>query len=87
MYYTYVLYSKEGDKFYYGFTEDLKKRLSYHKEGKSRYTKRYSDWILIYYEACLNKKDAKRREEYLKEYNGRRMLKLRLREYLKEINK
>ena len=85
MYYTYVIYTKIGNHFYYGYTEDLKKRISDHQKGKSRYTKRYVDWKLIYYEACLNKKDAKRRELYLKTTEGRRMIKLRLREYLKEI--
>jgi putative endonuclease len=37
---------------------------------------------LIYYEACLNEEDAKRREKYLKTSQGRRMLKIRIKEYL-----
>ena len=38
-------------------------------------------WKLIYYEACLNEKDAKRRERYLKTSQGSRLLKARLKEY------
>lgn len=87
MYCTYVLYSKTGEVFYSGFTQDLKSRISEHLSGKSRYTKRYTDWRLVYYEVCLSKKDAKRRELYLKTTQGRRMIKIRLSEYLKEIQK
>ena len=36
---------------------------------------------LIYYEACLNEKDAFRREKYLKTTYGRRYLRNRLKEY------
>lgn len=37
---------------------------------------------LIYYEACRNRDDAKRREKYLKTSKGGMMVKLRLKEYL-----
>ena len=39
---------------------------------------------LIYYEACLNQKDALRREKYLKTAYGKRYIKNRLRGYLDE---
>ena len=84
MFYNYILYSPKQDEMYVGVTEDLKRRFSEHNNGKVPSTKRYMPWLLIYYEGCLNKKDAKRREMYLKTSQGRRMLKLRLKEYLNE---
>lgn len=38
-------------------------------------------WELIYYEVCLHKDDAKRREKYLKTSQGIRLIKRRLKEY------
>jgi len=64
-----------------GCTVDLRKRLKEHNQGLNKSTKPYRPWKLIYYEACLNKDDAKRRENYLKTSQGQRLLKRRLKEY------
>ncbi len=72
---------------YIGYTEDLRKRLKEHNQGLSKSTKRYLPWKLIYYEACLNINDAKRREKYFKTSQGRRLLKRRLKEYFYEESK
>lgn len=80
--YTYVLESARHGEHYIGCTLDLKKRLGEHNRGTIVSTKRYRPWKLIYYEACLNGKDAKRREQYFKTSQGRRLLKRRLKEYL-----
>ena len=81
MYYNYVLQSLRNDSLYIGYTEDLCKRVKEHNQGLSRFTKVYKPWKLIYYEACLNKEDAMRREKYLKKTQGQRLLKRRLKEY------
>jgi putative endonuclease len=60
---------------------DLKRRLLEHNQKQNFSTKRYTPWKIIYYEACLNEIDAKRREKYLKTSQGRRLLKCRLKEY------
>lgn len=84
MFYVYCLQSeKEKEKLYFGFTSDLKKRLHEHNSGENISTKRYMPWKLIYYEACLTESDAHRREHYLKTNMGCRMLKRRLKDYLK----
>lgn len=80
-YYLYVLESEKNGELYVGCTEDLKKRLKEHNRGLNESTKRYRPWKLIYYEACLNQRDARRREGYLKTSQGRRLLKSRLKEY------
>ena len=82
MYYTYVLQSENDDKFYVGFTIDLKLRFEQHKNGFVESTKDRRPLELVYYEACLNKEDALHREKYLKSYHGRMFLQRRLKSYL-----
>jgi len=70
---------------YKGYTNNLKRRLVEHNKGMVTSTKPYLPWKLIYYEACLNIKDAQRREKYLKTTQGSRLLKRRLKEYFYAI--
>ena len=77
-YYTYVLQSLKDLKFYYGYTENLKSRIEQHNKGKVESTKYRRPLKLIYFEGCLNKKDAIKREKYLKTYYGKMFLKKRL---------
>jgi putative endonuclease len=81
-YYTYVLQSKKDENFYTGYTEDLRKRFKEHGEGLVPSTKGRGPVDLIYYEACLNKQDARSREKYLKTGMGKRYIKNRLKRFL-----
>ena len=81
MFYNYVLQSENRKNLYVGYTIDLKKRLIEHNQGLNQSTKPYRPWKLIYCEICLNKNDAKRRENYLKTSQGQRLLKRRLKDY------
>ena len=87
MFYNYVIQSMKDGNLYVGYTTDLKKRLKEHNQGLVKSTKPYRPWGLIYYEACLNEKDAKRREHYLKTSQGQRLLKRRLKEYFYNFKK
>ena len=82
MYYSYVLQSEKDDKFYIGFTKDLKLRFEQHTKGQVDSTKNRRPLKLIYYEACLTQEDATKREKYLKTYHGRVFLHKRLKSYL-----
>lgn len=82
MFYTYILKSEKSGRRYTGYTNDLRKRLKQHNDGKSAWTKKDMSWKVIYYEACLNKDDARSREIYLKSGIGKRYLKNRLRRFL-----
>ncbi|MCA9390189.1 GIY-YIG nuclease family protein [candidate division WWE3 bacterium] len=82
MYYTYVLLSEKDNKFYTGFTNDLKKRLVDHNNGKVFSTKHRAPLKLVYYEACCNEDDAKRREKSLKSGRGKAYLKKHLKIFL-----
>jgi len=61
MYKVYVLKSKEMDELYYGYTNDLERRLSEHNKEKDC-------WELVYYEAYKSEIDARTREKRLKQY-------------------
>lgn len=71
MYYTYILYSSKSNKLYFGYTEDLQKRLNEHNSGSSFATKPYVPWKLAWYCAFVNKKEAKDFELYLKSGSGK----------------
>jgi len=77
-YYTYVLQSLKDYKFYYGYTNNLKSRIEQHNKGQVESTKYRRPLKSIYFEGCLNKEDALKREKYFKTYYGRMYLKKRL---------
>jgi putative endonuclease len=87
MYYTYVLICKDlklnRTKFYVGFAEDLMNRVREHKNKEVQTTKSFNMVDLIYYEACMNKTDARKRELQLKTGFGRGYIKKRIENYLK----
>jgi putative endonuclease len=83
-YYVYILQSKTTPSWIYvGYTENLKKRFSEHNQGDTPSTKKYRPFRLIHYEAYANKKDAKRRELYLKTTKGKTTVKTMLIEYFR----
>ena len=84
MYYVYALISLKDGKFYTGFTQDLRKRLAEHNEGITKSTDSRRPLELIYYEACGNRKDGLKREQYLKTTYGKRYLRNRLKNDLAE---
>jgi putative endonuclease len=81
MYYTYVLQSDKDRKLYYGYTSDLTRRFKEHQNGEVDSTSSRLPLKLIYYEACCNKEDALKREQYYKTYRGRQFLQKRLKSY------
>jgi putative endonuclease len=81
MIYVYVLRSFSDRQLYTGCTRDLRARLALHNAGQVPSTKDRCPLELIYYEACLNEKDAFRREKYLKTTYGKRYIKARCRNY------
>lgn len=71
MYYVYILQSSKSGILYYGYTEDLRKRLQEHNKGKSKFTKGHTPWKLVYYSAFVDKQKAKDFELYLKSGSGK----------------
>ena len=81
-YYVYILQSFKNNKWYTGYTNDLRKRFNQHQQNKSVYTKGRGPFKLIYYEASLREEDTIARERYLKSGMGKRYLKNRLKRSL-----
>ncbi len=78
MFYIYVLLSKKDNKFYIGYSSDLKKRIEDHCGGKVEITKHRLPLKLVYYEAFIDKGAARRQELYYKTGQGKRILGKRL---------
>jgi len=81
-YYVYVLLSHKDRQFYTGYSSNIKKRLQEHCNGVVSSTKNRLPVTLIYWEGCLSRQDATKREKYLKTAWGKRYLKNRLKYYL-----
>lgn len=72
MYYVYILNSITfPEKFYVGYTEDIKIRLTTHNAGGSIYTAKNRPWIIVTYSAFADKTTALNFEQYLKSHSGR----------------
>lgn len=68
MYYVYVLKSlSKQNKFYIGYSADLKARVTSHDQGQNTSTKYHRPWELIYYEAYKSASLARDRESILKQ--------------------
>ena len=78
MYYVYCLKSKTDDKLYIGSTNDLRRRLLEHNDGKVRATKSRVPFELRYYEAFHAEDEARQREASLKD-DGRALAQLKRR--------
>jgi len=68
MYYVYLIKSTKTDEIYIGSTNDLRRRMKEHNQGKSYSTKAKIPWQIVYYEAYKSEKDARLREKGLKHY-------------------
>jgi putative endonuclease len=77
-YYVYILKSFKDNKHYAGYTQNLELRFEQHQSGKVESTKYRRPLKLIYFEACLNKEDALKREKYFKTHYGKMFLQNRL---------
>lgn len=77
-----MLQFKKDNKFYTGYTKNLKLRLKQHQDKKVESTKNRGGFKLIYFEGCLDQQDATHREKYLKTYLGKMFLRNRIKSYL-----
>ncbi|MFA4936943.1 MAG: GIY-YIG nuclease family protein [Patescibacteria group bacterium] len=62
----YIIQSQITKRLYIGQTNNLKKRLERHNQGKVIYTSKYRPWKLIYSEKYGNRSETVQREKYLK---------------------
>ena len=77
MFYTYILKNKLTKQLYYGYTNNLERRLGEHNQDQQQ-------WELVYFEGYKAEADARNREKRLKHYaQALTALKSRLKESLK----
>jgi putative endonuclease len=66
MWFVYLLQSKKDRSYYIGYTEDIRRRISEHNQGKTKSIKHKIPFKLIYCEIYCNKTIAIKRELELK---------------------
>jgi putative endonuclease len=73
MYYLYILFSTEADRFYVGHSSDPWQRLQQHLTNSGdKYTGSYKDWELKgVFEVSLNKGAADKVEKFIKRQKNR----------------
>jgi putative endonuclease len=69
-YKVYFLESEVRERYYIGCTQDVGKRLEEHNLGKTKSTKPYRPWKVIYSEKFSDKREAYKREWHLKHPKG-----------------
>lgn len=67
MWYLYILFC-DHKTFYIGITDNLRRRISQHKNKESKFTKQFRDIKLLYYENHINRKLAEKRELQIKKW-------------------
>ena len=74
MYYTYILYSKSGDRYYIGFCADVPVRLKRHNAGYVTATKPYIPYELKAFKSFATQLEAMQEERRLKKRKSRKYL-------------
>lgn len=80
LWYVYVLYSPSSRRFYTGMTQDFERRIQEHNTGKTKSTKGFRPWKLVYSEVAEDRVSARNRESFLKSGIGREWIRKRLNE-------
>jgi putative endonuclease len=75
MYTVYAIVSEVDGRIYVGFTSNFEKRLYEHNHGKTRSTKGYIPWKMLFLEKVETRLEARKREKYLKSGIGKEYLK------------
>ena len=74
MYFVYILYSTDFDKYYIGSTQNIESRLVKHLSQHSGFTGKAKDWTIVYSEELPNKTSALKRELEIKKWKSRKMI-------------
>ncbi len=75
MVFVYVLKSINQYRFYVGMTADVENRLKEHNAGRTKSTKGYRPWMLLFTEEFSTRTEARGREKYLKSGIGKEFIK------------
>ncbi|HPT66080.1 MAG TPA: GIY-YIG nuclease family protein [Candidatus Woesebacteria bacterium] len=70
MYYVYVLLNWNKKHWYIGSTQNFESRLKHHNDGYTFSTKPYRPWKIVHLEKFDSRKEAFKREMFLKSPSG-----------------
>ena len=70
MFYSYILKSKKDASYYYGSTDNIRRRLLEHNSGKVTYSKAHRPYEIVWYCVFPTKIQALAFEKYLKSSSG-----------------
>ena len=76
MFYLYILYSQTFDKYYVGYTNDIKRRLEEHNNIKfNTFTHKYRPWKLsALFQVSEDKGEAIKMERFIKKQKSRTLI-------------
>ena len=74
MYFVYIIYSKDLNRFYTDETSDLEHRIDRHGKDKSKFTGKAKDWKLIWSAELTNRTEALKQEKKIKSRGIKRFL-------------
>ena len=77
MIYVYIIQSEKDKRFYVGMSENVEIRLNQHNSGKTKSTKGYKPWKLLFFEEFETRQEARKREKYLKSGIGKEYIKIK----------
>ena len=73
-YFVYILQSQINHSFYIGQTSNIENRFKRHNAGSERYTKKYTPWNLIWFQACDSRAEAMKFENQIKAWKSRKRI-------------
>ena len=72
---TYILYSKQIEKYYIGSTSmDISERLRRHNTNHRGYTGQVNDWEIVYFKEFKDKRESQSLERRIKKRGAKRYL-------------
>ena len=88
MYYTYIIESETTKSWYYGHSENVKRRLDDHNQNRNKSTSNKGPWKLIFVRSFETKLEANRFELLLKKLRNKNYVNEKYSKYfLKDHNK
>jgi putative endonuclease len=85
MFFTYILYSDELDRYYIGSCENVEERLRSHLSNHKGFTGKAKDWKVVHSEEHPTRTEAYARERQIKKWKSRKMLERLVRGWNKQI--
>ena len=74
-YFVYAIKSEKDERIYVGFSENVQRRVKEHNAGKTKSTKGFRPWALIFTQECTTRLQARELEKYYKSGIGKEKLK------------